>query len=157
MSGFPRGVGDVKARVLYELAQAPGGGRTAAEIGRTLDMDKAHLNRVVARFVTRRSASTRVSPNHRQHRLISLTDAGRKVFAEAEAAAREQVDALLAPIDPGGRNRVIEAMRDVRMALKDRETPHGQVSLRPLRPWELSWIIHRLAVLAPGIRVGRDL
>ena len=39
-----------EARVLYELAQAPEGGRTAAEIGRALDMDKAHLSRIVARF-----------------------------------------------------------------------------------------------------------
>jgi DNA-binding MarR family transcriptional regulator/N-acetylglutamate synthase-like GNAT family acetyltransferase len=135
-----------EARVLYELAQAPESGRTAAEIGRTLDMDKAHLSRVVARFVTRGLASSRVSPNHRKHRLISLTDAGRKVFAGAEAAARGQVDALLEPIDPAGRNRIIEAMRDIRVALKDREA-HGQVSLRPLRPGDVGWIIHRQAAL----------
>ena len=136
-----------EARVLYELAQAPEGGRTAAEIGRTLDMDKAHLSRIVARFVTRGLASGRVSPNHRKHRLISLTDAGRKVFAGAEAAARGQVDALLEPIDLGGRSRIIEAMRDIRMALKDREAGHGQVSLRPLRSGDVGWIIHRQAAL----------
>ena len=136
-----------EARVLYELAQAPEGGRTAAEIARTLDMDKGHLSRIVARFVTRGLASTRVSPNHRKHRPISLTDAGRKVFAGAEAAARGQVDALLEPIDPGGRNRIIEAMRDIRMALRDREAPDGEVSLRPLRPGDVGWIIHRQTVL----------
>src|ERR1700722_11772378 len=136
-----------EARVLYELAQAPEGGRTAAEIGRTLDMDKAHLSRVVARFVTRGLARSRVSPNHRKHRLISLTYAGRKAFAGAESAARGQVDALLEPIDPSGRNRIFEAMRDIRMALKDREAAHEQVSLRPLRPGDVGWIIHRQAAL----------
>jgi DNA-binding MarR family transcriptional regulator/N-acetylglutamate synthase-like GNAT family acetyltransferase len=136
-----------EARVLYELAQAPEGGRTAAEVCRTLAMDKAHLSRIVGRFVTRGLASTRVSPNHRKRRLISLTDAGRKVFAEAEAAARGQVDALLEPIDPSGRSRVIEAMRDIRMALKDREAADGHVSLRPLRPGDVGWIIHRQAAL----------
>jgi DNA-binding MarR family transcriptional regulator/GNAT superfamily N-acetyltransferase len=134
-----------EARVLYELAQAPEGGRTAAEIGWTLDMDKAHLSRIVARFVTRGLASSRVRPDHRKHRLVSLTDAGRKVFAGAEAAARGQVDALLEPIDPGARNRIIEAMRDIRVALKDREA--AQVSLRPLRPGDVGWIIHRHAAL----------
>src|ERR1700728_1214214 len=136
-----------EARVLYELAQAPEGGRTAAEVGRTLDMDKAHLSRIVARFVTRGLASSRVSPNHRKHRLISLTDAGRKVFAGAEAAARGQVDALLEPIDAAGRNRIIEAMRDIRMALRDREATDREVSLRPLRPGDVGWIIHRQTVL----------
>src|ERR1700728_2931582 len=136
-----------EARVLYEVAQALEGGRTAAEIGRTLGMDKAHLSRIVARFVTRGLASSRVSPNHRKHRLISLTDAGRKVFAGAEAAARGQVDALLEPIDAAGRNRIIEAMRDIRMALRDREAADGEVSLRPLRPGDVGWIIHRQSVL----------
>src|ERR1700684_3639445 len=91
-----------EARVLYELAQAPEGGQTAAEIGRTLDMDKAHLSRIVARFVTRGLAASRISPDHRKHRLLTLTGAGRKVFAGAEAGARGHVDGLPAPIDPGG-------------------------------------------------------
>ena len=136
-----------EARVLYELAQAPEGGRTAAEIGRTLNMDKAHLSRIVARFVTRGLASSRVSPDHRKHRLLTLTDAGRKVFAAAEAAARGQVDALLEPIDAAARNRIIQAMRDIRMALRDREAADGELSLRPLRPGDVGWIIHRQTVL----------
>jgi DNA-binding MarR family transcriptional regulator/GNAT superfamily N-acetyltransferase len=136
-----------EARVLYELAQAPEGGRTAAEIGRTLNMDKAHLSRIVARFVTRGLASSRVSPDHRKHRLLTLTEAGRKVFAGAEAAARGQVDALLEPVDAGGRNRIIEAMRDIRVALRDRPAADEELSLRPLRPGDVGWIIYRQAIL----------
>ncbi len=135
-----------EARVLYELAQAPEAGRTAAEIGRMLDMDKAHLSRIVARFIARGVALSRISLDHRKHRLLKLTDAGRRVFAAAEAAARAQVDALLRPVDAGGRNRIIEAMRDIRVALRDREAP-GEVGLRSLRPGDVGWIIHRQAVL----------
>jgi DNA-binding MarR family transcriptional regulator/N-acetylglutamate synthase-like GNAT family acetyltransferase len=136
-----------EGRVLYELAHAPEGGRTAAEISRTLRMDKAHLSRIVARFVMRGLAASQVSPDHRKHRLLTLTGAGRKVFAGAEAAARAQVDALLARIDAAARNRVIEAMRDIRTALRDRGTESADVSLRPLRPGDMGWIIHRQAVL----------
>src|SRR5580693_1088162 len=96
-----------EARVLYELAQAPEGGRTAAEIGRTLSMDKAHLSRIVARFVARGLLARRVSPDHRKHRLLALTDAGRKVFAAAEAGARAQIAALIEPVDASGRNRLV--------------------------------------------------
>jgi DNA-binding MarR family transcriptional regulator/N-acetylglutamate synthase-like GNAT family acetyltransferase len=136
-----------EARVLYELAQAPQRGRTAAEIGRTLGMDKAHLSRIVARFVARGLAVSRVSPDHRKHRLLLLTDGGRKVFAAAEAGARAQVSALIEPIDAGGRNRLVEAMRDIRVALRDRDSEDADVSLRQLRPGDLGWIIHRQAVL----------
>jgi DNA-binding MarR family transcriptional regulator/N-acetylglutamate synthase-like GNAT family acetyltransferase len=136
-----------EARVLYELAQAPEGGQTAAEIGRTLGTDKAHLSRIVARFVARGLAASQVSPDHRKRRLLTLTDAGRNVFAAAEAAARAQVDALLEPVDANGRDRIIEAMRDIRAALRDREAENTNVSLRPLRPGDIGWIIHRQTVL----------
>ena len=136
-----------EARVLYELAHAPAAGRTAAEIGRALGMDKAHLSRIVARFRARGLAQSRVSPDHGRLRLLSLTGAGRRVFAAAEAAARTQVDALVTPIGEGGRERLAEAMRDIRAALNGRETEGGGLSLRRLKPGDLGWIIHRQAVL----------
>jgi DNA-binding MarR family transcriptional regulator/N-acetylglutamate synthase-like GNAT family acetyltransferase len=136
-----------EARVLYELAHAPEAGRTAAEIGRALGMDKAHLSRIVARFRARGLMQSRVSADHGKHRLLTLTDVGQKAFAAAEAAARAQVDALLTPIGEGGRERLAEAMRDIRAALNGREAEEGDLSLRPLRPGDVGWIIHRQTVL----------
>ena len=136
-----------EARVLYELAHAPEGGRTAAEVGRTLKMDKAHLSRIVARFRARGLAESRVSPDHRKHRLLTLTEAGRNTFAAAEAAARTQMNALLEPIDFSGRKRLVEAMRLIRAALNEREGKDGDMSLRRLKPGDVGWIIHRQAVL----------
>ncbi|MGC9960082.1 MarR family winged helix-turn-helix transcriptional regulator, partial [Roseiarcus sp.] len=136
-----------EARVLYELAHAPESGRTAAEIGRALGMDKAHLSRIVARFRARELMQSRVSADHGKHRLLTLTDVGQKTFAAAEAAARAQVDALLTPIGEGGRERLAEAMRDIRAAPNGREAEQGDLSLRPLRPGDVGWIIHRQTVL----------
>jgi len=136
-----------EARVLYELAHGSARGRTAAEIGRALRMDKAHVSRIVARFRVRGFVRSRTSPDHRKHRMLTLTEKGRKVLAAAEAAARAQVDALLTPLGEGGRARVVEAMRDIRDALAPRETPASNVSLRPLRSGDTGWIIHRQAVL----------
>jgi DNA-binding MarR family transcriptional regulator/N-acetylglutamate synthase-like GNAT family acetyltransferase len=136
-----------EARVLYEMAHAPEGGRTAAEIGRTLKMDKAHLSRIVARLRARALMASRVSPDHRKHRLLTLTEAGAKTFAAAEAAARAQVDALLEPIDFTARTRLVEAMRLIRAALNNREAKDGDMSLRRLKPGDVGWIIHRQAIL----------
>jgi DNA-binding MarR family transcriptional regulator/N-acetylglutamate synthase-like GNAT family acetyltransferase len=136
-----------EARVLYELAQAPAEGRTAAEIGRALGMDKAHLSRIVARFRAGGLTQSRVSAEHGKHRLLTLTGAGRKAFAAAEAAARTQVDALLMPIGEGGRERLIEAMRDIRATLDGNSPEKGEVGLRRLRPGDVGWIIRRQTVL----------
>ena len=136
-----------EARVLYELAHAPAEGRTAAEIGRALAMDKAHLSRIVARFRARGLAQSVVSRDHGKHRLLTLTDAGLKAFAAADAAARAQVEALLLPIGESGRERLIEAMRDIRAALDRPDAGERKASLRPLRPGDVGWIIHRQTVL----------
>ena len=110
-------------------------------------MDKAHLSRILARFRARGLAQSRVSPKHGKQMILTLTEAGRKTFAAADAAARAQVDALLLPVDERGRERLAEAMRDIRAALEDREAEDPGVCLRPLKPGDVGWIIHRQAVL----------
>jgi len=136
-----------EARVLYELAHAPESGRTAAQIGRALAMDKAHLSRIVARLSARGLVASRISPDHRKHRLLSLTEAGAKTFAGADAAARAQVDALIEPIDFRARARLVEAMRDIRVALSAREAKDADIALRGLKAGDIGWIIHRQALL----------
>ena len=110
-------------------------------------MDKAHLSRIVARLRARGLAASRVSPDHRKHKLLTLTEAGRKTFAAADAAAREQMDALIEPVDFSSRARLVGAMRDIRAALNGREARDADISLRRLEPGDLGWIIHRQTVL----------
>jgi len=136
-----------EARVLYELAHAPEAGATAADMGRALNMDKAHLSRVAARLRARGLIARRISPDHRRRRLLTLTDKGREAFAAADAAARAQVEALVEPVDARARKRLGEAMRDIRAVLDGRKAEPGEVSLRPPRIGDMGWIIHRQAVL----------
>ena len=136
-----------EARVLYELAHAPKSGCTAAEIGRRLRMDKAHLSRIVGRLRARKLVASRVSEAHGKHVLLFLTGAGRKAFAAAEAGAREQIDTLLSRVDGRGRERLVNAMRDIRAVLRESGTEDAELRLRPLRPGDIGWIVHRQTVL----------
>jgi DNA-binding MarR family transcriptional regulator/RimJ/RimL family protein N-acetyltransferase len=136
-----------EARVLYEMATAEDEGRTAADVGRALGMDKAHLSRIVARFRARGLVRSRASPRHGRHVLLSLSEAGRRTFAELEAGTRAQMDALLSPLDQDRRQRLAAAMRDIRLALTGEQTDDGRVRLRGPEPGDLGWIIHRQTVL----------
>src|ERR1700678_2912266 len=60
-----------EARVLYELAQS--GEQTAADIIRSLGMDKAHVSRIVGRFRDAGLLKSRLKPEHGKHKLLSLT------------------------------------------------------------------------------------
>ncbi len=134
-----------EARVFYEVAQPGALGRTAADIGRTLRMDRAHLSRIVARLRADGLVESRVSPAHGKHRLLSLTDAGRKVFAALEAGAREQIGGILAPISPAGKARLALAMGEMRAVLERSEADPANWRLRPLAPGDVGWIAHRQA------------
>ena len=133
------------ARVIYELAKA--GEQTAADIGRCLDMDKAHLSRIVARLRARGIVKSRINPSHAKHRLLSLTDAGHLAFAQLEAGTRSQLDALLAPVEGEARQRLVTAMQDIKDALGERKVQAGQVRLRALQPGDIGWIAHRQMLL----------
>ncbi|MBP0583012.1 MarR family transcriptional regulator [Labrys sp. LIt4] len=134
-----------EARVLYELATA--GEQTAADIGRRLDMDKAHLSRIVARLKAGRLVESRTDPAHARRDLLSLSAAGRHAFAELEAGTNAQLDILLSPLGEGDRSRLVGAMQEIKKLLDVTERAPQPVVLRKPRPGDLGWVIHRQAEL----------
>jgi len=164
-----------EARVLYELAQQAG--QTAAEIGRRLTMDKAHLSRILSRFRTRLYVSSRPDTAHRKRLILSLTDAGHEAFAQLDAGTRAQMEAMLTPLGQDRQQRLFSAMREIRTVLGGAETftlsqpspiegeglslscpspsmgearrgcEAAEVQLRKLQVGDLGWITHRQAVL----------
>ncbi|ATU92832.1 bifunctional helix-turn-helix transcriptional regulator/GNAT family N-acetyltransferase [Phyllobacterium zundukense] len=134
-----------EARVLYELAK--NGEQTAAEIGRSLEMDKAHLSRILARFAKRNLVSSRARPGNGKQRPISLTPAGQQAFAALDQGSQLQIEGLLAPLDTDARSQLISSMRQVH-AILDSGKQHGsELTYRDLRPGDLGWIAHRQALL----------
>lgn len=134
-----------EARVLYELAQSHE--QTAAEIIRTLGMDKAHVSRIVGRFQDAGLLKSRVSPTHGKHKLLSLTVAGRKAFSRLDEGTEAQIEALVAPLSTEHRQRLAKDMRDIRRLLKAEAASPEDVKLRSLKVGDLGWIAHRQALL----------
>jgi DNA-binding MarR family transcriptional regulator/GNAT superfamily N-acetyltransferase len=136
----------LEARVLYEVAN--GTVATAADLCRTLAVDKAQISRVVARLRAQGLVASRVSPDHAKHRLLSLTRSGRATFAVLDRDAAAQMERLLAPLDASSTKRAAEAVHQLQSILASRETasPTAFV-LRPPRIGDLGWIVHRQALL----------
>ena len=134
-----------EARVLYELAHCRE--QTAADIIRSLGMDKAHVSRIVARFRDGGLVKSRVSPDHGKHRLLSLTSTGRRSFQRLNDATEAQIASLVALLPPQKRERLGRDMRDIQSLLQPKAVPTNDVQLRSLKPGDLGWITHRQAVL----------
>jgi DNA-binding MarR family transcriptional regulator/GNAT superfamily N-acetyltransferase len=134
-----------EARVLYELAHHDQ--PTATEIGRELGLDAGYLSRMLRsldqRGFVRRTRSE--ADGRRAH--LSLTRTGQSAFARLNQQTEKDVSARLRTLPAADQDRLVAAMRAIEAVLgAPREAPAAYV-LRPPRPGDLGWIVHRQAVL----------
>jgi DNA-binding MarR family transcriptional regulator/GNAT superfamily N-acetyltransferase len=133
-------------RVLYEIAH--GEGPTATELGRELRLDPGYLSRILRGFerrglVERARSATDARRNH-----LQLTDKGRSTFAELDARASDAVASVVAPLANREQQQLLDSMRTIESLLGDRSVaPQPPFVLRPHRPGDMGWVVHRQAVL----------
>lgn len=134
-----------EVRVLYELAhrQRP----AASELGRELGLDAGYLSRILGGFENKRLIAKTPSTADNRQQLLSLSAKGRKIFRELNARSATEVAALLRDLSPVEQGRLIEAMQTIEALLGERPEPKVPYLLRPHRPGDLGWIVHRHGVL----------
>ncbi len=135
-----------EARVLYELAQAPEDGLTAAEIGRTLRMDKAHLSRIVGALPPARAGVELHQPRPSEAPAVV---ADRRRPQRLRRGGSRRSGPSRRPHEACRHRRTRTARRgDARHPRgADGRGAKGDVALRRLRPGDMGWIIHRQTVL----------
>lgn len=140
-SSFPL----TEARVLYELACHPG--PTASELGRELGLDPGYLSRILRGFEERGLLRREPSPRDARQSHLFLTDTGKQAFAPLDRASRAEVTALLSRLSEAEQRRLLEAMQTIETLLGEVPAPQVPYILRPHRPGDLGWVVHRQAVL----------
>src|SRR5262249_53566050 len=97
-----------EARVLYEVAnrRRP----TATELCQELGLDPGYLSRILGKFERRGLMSRSASPSDGRQSLLALTARGRKTFATLDARQRAEIAAMLRPLPPAGKARLVGAI-----------------------------------------------
>ncbi len=134
-----------EARVLYELANRDG--PAASELGRELGLDAGYLSRILRGFETRRLIRRTPSAVDGRQNHLWLTDAGRAAFAPLDQASRAEVGAMLEQLSEPEQKHLLDAMDTLLRLLDPRPEPRTPYLLRPHRPGDLGWIVHRHGVL----------
>ena len=139
-----------EVRVLYELAH--GDRTTASGIASALEIDRGYLSRMLRAFKRRGLITTRRDADDRRHTHLALTAAGRKAFAPLDRRARDEVVQMLAPLSDSRQRRVVSAMATIRGSLERSARPGPRqveepYTLRPHRPGDMGWIVHRHGAL----------
>lgn len=132
-------------RVFYEVANAlPGALPSARGLSQSLHVDTGYLSRVISGL--ERDGLIHRSPavDNAKRLELSLTEAGREVFAGLNAMSTEQVAAFLAPLAESERRQAIGAMNRIQRLL-GKDPGNSTFVLRDPEPGDLGWITHRQA------------
>ena len=134
-----------EVRVLYELAHRERA--TASQLGRELGLDAGYLSRILHRFGERGLVDRQPSEVDGRRSILRLSEAGQEAFAPLNARSDAEIGALLWGLADGEQERLVEAMRTVERLLGDRRDPAEPYLLRPHRPGDMGWVVHRHGVL----------
>ncbi|HET8967451.1 MAG TPA: helix-turn-helix domain-containing GNAT family N-acetyltransferase [Candidatus Acidoferrum sp.] len=134
-----------EARVLYELAhrEQP----TATDIRKELGLDAGYMSRILGEFERRKLVTREQSKTDERQKFLSLTTKGRKAFAPLDERSNRDAARMLEELSPTERKRFIAAVETVRRLLGDTREPSVPYLLRPHRPGDMGWIVHRQAIL----------
>ena len=133
-----------EARILFELGRR--GTIDAADLRRGLDLDGGYLSRLLARLEAQDLVARERSPDDGRRQRLELTAAGRAAYATLDERSAAEIGTLLEELDDTQRTRLLTAMDTIREILDGASPPPGFV-LRPPRPGDFGWVVHRHGTL----------
>jgi DNA-binding MarR family transcriptional regulator/GNAT superfamily N-acetyltransferase len=134
-----------EARLLYELAhrEQP----TAAALARDLGLDAGYLSRMLRGLERKRLITRERSLSDARQSLLGLTAAGRRAAATLDARSSTEVRAMLGRLSDAGQRHLVAAMGEVERLLGATPEPKAPYLLRPHRPGDMGWVVHRHGAL----------
>ncbi|MGY3454271.1 bifunctional helix-turn-helix transcriptional regulator/GNAT family N-acetyltransferase [Bradyrhizobium sp. USDA 4353] len=130
-----------EARVLYELAQHAA--ISAKEIGLSLGLDAGYLSRIIQSFDEKGLISRTPLPSDRRQQQLGLTAKGRQAYTRLDRSSQKEIAAMLAPLAPALRDRLVGAMATIEGALEPQQPQRSPVLLRSHRPGDIGWVVSR--------------
>ncbi len=135
-----------ETRVLYEIAN--GDGPTATDLGRDLRLDPGYLSRILRGFERRGLVERARSSKDARRNHLQLTPKGRANFADLNARASEAVATVITTLAGRQQRQLLDSMRTIESLLGAPTTAlQTPFVLRPHRPGDMGWVVHRQAVL----------
>ncbi len=134
-----------EGRLMFEIARQPE--VTASDLSRDLGLDPGYLSRTLRKLERKGLIDRTASQSDGRRQNLSLSKSGQEALADIDTTASRQVGAMLTALPAADRSRMVDAMATIEAVLDRRPDHGGPIVLRPHRPGDMGWIVHRHAVL----------
>lgn len=133
-----------ESRVLYEIASRER--VTPKDIIAATGLDAGYLSRMVKSFEREGLVSRARSPDDGRSVVLSVTAAGREIYAALHRRTVAQVEGLVGDLSADDQARLVRALADAERLL-DAPPPTAGYALRPLRVGDIGWVVQRHGVV----------
>ncbi len=130
-----------EVRVLYELAHHAS--VTASQLASELALDAGYLSRILGKFAKHGLLEKTQSTRDAREWHLGLTADGHATFAPLEAAARDQIGALLAELPEPRQQQLMGAMEQIETLLGHVPDGTPPYILRDPQPGDFGWVVSR--------------
>ena len=134
-----------EARLIYEIAHSEP--VTAAALKAVTGLDQGYLSRLLKGFERQGLVVRRAHPDDGRIRLLHLTIKGRTAFSRLDSRAQIATLALLDSHGEKVQADIVHHMQALMRLLAPEKETEPAVTLRPVKPGDLGWVIQRQAIL----------
>ncbi|GLK10074.1 bifunctional helix-turn-helix transcriptional regulator/GNAT family N-acetyltransferase [Streptosporangium carneum] len=133
-----------EVKVLFELHLRDR--METGELRRLLELDSGYLSRMLGRFEADGLIARERSATDARRQIVELSEAGRIAFAAVDERSASRVRDLLEGVTEEDGRRLVASMATIREVLSRNRSAAPYV-IRPPRPGDLGWVVHRHGVL----------
>ncbi|MFW9971166.1 MAG: GNAT family N-acetyltransferase [Candidatus Odinarchaeota archaeon] len=130
-----------EVRIMFEINRLST--TTASELVKILNLDPAHLSRIISNFEEKELIKKKQSKKDLRKQMLSLTSSGKKVISELQEKANEQIITLINNLSEGEQDQLVNSMSSIERILKYETEKPEFYSLRSHRPGDIGYIIYR--------------
>ena len=132
-----------QVRILYEIANRKN--PTSTQISGDLDLDAGYFSRLLHSLEKKELVKRRRSEKDGRQSHLSLTQVGKKTFAQLNARSEAEVESILRNVPVVDHSRLVSAMALIQRLLEGPSTP--ELQLHDPGPGDMGWVVQRHGVL----------
>ena len=128
-----------ECRILFEVSE--NNNLTAANLSRSLQLDKAHISRILRKFKSLDMLEERPGEKDRREKILHLTTKGVEVYSGLNLASHDEMANVLQKLNEEDQLSLVQSMQHIESLLTGKKAKTPPIIIRQHQPGDIGQII----------------